>query len=149
MADLSAEGVFGSPFVVRIEAGKISEFAGAVGSEHPAHIGADAVVPPTFLTVQNFYEKWGGSEADPWQALKLNPERELHAGQEYVFHGPPPRAGDVLLAQSRIESVTRRRSAAGQDLVFAVMVTEYRDRTGALVAEARCTGVETGEATDD
>lgn len=148
MAEPAAAGVVGAPFEVRVEAGKIEEFARALGSDHASYRGSDAVVPPTFLTVQNFFEKWAGPQADPWQAVALDPERELHAGQEFVFHGPPPRAGAVLTARSRIESVTPRTSRDGSEMVFAVMVTDYHDERGVLVAEARCTGVETAAVPD-
>jgi hypothetical protein len=148
VADLAAAGTIGEPFEVRIDAGKIEELARALGSEHPAYRGADAVAPPTFLTVQNFWEKWAGPAADPWQGVGLDPERELHAGQEFVFHGPPPSAGMVLSARSRIESVRAKTGRDGGEMVFAVMVTEYRDESGRLVAEATCTGVETPPSTD-
>lgn len=148
MVELAAAGVVGAPFEVRIEAGKIEEFARALGSDHASYRGSDAVVPPTFLTVQNFFEKWAGPQADPWLQIALEPDRELHAGQEFVFHGPPLRAGAVLSARSRIESVTPRVGRDGSEMVFAVMVTEYHDQHGVLVAEARCTGVETGTASD-
>jgi hypothetical protein len=149
MADFESAGTQGDPFPVTIEAGKVAEFADALGSTDPAHRGIGAVAPATFLTVQNFYEKWAGPGADPWQRLDLDPLRELHAAQEFVYHGEPPAVGSQLLATSRIESVTERRSGAGRGLVFAVMVTEYRDADRNLVAEARCTGVERPEATDE
>jgi hypothetical protein len=68
----------------------------------------------------------------------------MHAEQEYVFHGPPPRAGTRLSCRSRIERVFHKEGRRGGRLTFAVMVTEFRDAaTGRLVAEARMTGVET------
>jgi len=69
----------------------------------------------------------------------------MHAEQEYVFHGPPPRAGTTLTAQSRITEIYQKQGRRGGTLTFAVMVTEYRDETGRLVAEARLTGVETAQ----
>jgi hypothetical protein len=70
----------------------------------------------------------------------------MHAEQEYVFHGPPPRAGTRLVCRSRIESVFHKDGRRGGKLTFAVMVTEFRDATtGMLVAEARMTGVETAK----
>lgn len=149
VADQTAAGVQGEPFEVRIEAGKIEELARALGSNHPAHRGSDAVAPPTFLTVQNLYEAWAGPGANPWQALDLDEVHEMHAGQEFVFHGPPPRAGTVLTARSRIESVTPKVARDGSRMTFAVMETEYRDERGVLVAVARCTGVETAAVSDD
>ena len=149
MADLNAAGSLGTPFIVRVEAGKIEEFARSIGSDNPDHTGSTAIAPPTFLTVQNFYEHWAGDEANPWRALAFDQTRELHAGQEFVFHREPPRAGTVLRAQSRIESVKQRTNSQSQELVFAVMVTEFRDEAGELVAEAICTGVELPPADEE
>jgi hypothetical protein len=69
--------------------------------------------------------------------------RGLHAEQEYVFYGPPPRAGTRLYVRSRISDIYEKESRTAGTLTFAVMVTEFRDGEGRLVAEARLTGVET------
>ena len=67
----------------------------------------------------------------------------MHAEQEYIFHGPPPQAGDRLIAQSRIAEMHDKTSKSGSVLTFVKMVTEFRDhQTGTLVAEAILTGVE-------
>ncbi|MSO58672.1 MAG: dehydratase, partial [Thermoleophilia bacterium] len=75
--------------------------------------------------------------------VHLDPQRGMHAEQEYVFFGPPPRAGTRLVATSRIDSVHEKVGKRGGKLGFAVMVTEFRAEDGTLVAEARLTGVET------
>ncbi|WP_426512390.1 FAS1-like dehydratase domain-containing protein [Dactylosporangium sp. McL0621] len=141
MVDDSAAGRTGEPFTLDIERGKIREFARATRSADPSYLDTeDPVVPPTFLTTAFF---WQSGAADPWAAVAMDQQRGLHAEQEFVFHGPPPRAGDRLTGVSRIESVTRKEGRSGP-LAFAVMVTEFRDGTGRLVATARLTGVETG-----
>ena len=66
----------------------------------------------------------------------------MHAEQEYIFHGPPPRAGQRLWATSTIQDITEKRRRSGHHLIFVKMVTEYRDEEGTLVAEAILTGVE-------
>ena len=74
----------------------------------------------------------------------------MHAEQEYIFHGPPPRAGDRLLCSSRIEDIYEKQGRRGGTMTFAVMVTEFRDaESGRLVAEARMTGVETARPPED
>jgi N-terminal half of MaoC dehydratase len=144
MANSAALGMTGKPFPVCIERGKIMEFAAATRSANPAYwADVHPVAPPTFLTTQMFWQEWAGQEANPWQAVEFDQKRGMHAEQEYVFHGPPPRAGTVLVAQSRIAEIYTREGRRGGTLTFAVMVTEYRDETGRLVAEARLTGVET------
>jgi hydroxyacyl-ACP dehydratase HTD2-like protein with hotdog domain len=75
----------------------------------------------------------------------MDQKRGMHAEQEYVFYGPPPRAGTRLTCQSRIAEIYEKEGRRGGTLVFAVMVTEFRDESGRLVAEARLTGVETAK----
>jgi hypothetical protein len=147
MADESAKGAVGEPFEMEIERGKIREFARATLSTDPAYVkDAHPVCPATFLTTMFFWEEHAPG-SNPWHRVKLDQKRGMHAEQEYVFHGPPPRAGTKLVATSRIEDVFHKEGRKGGRLTFAVMVTEFRDAaTGALVAEARMTGVETERA---
>ena len=139
-------GSEGNPFEMDIERGKIAEFATATRSSHPDYLTGDhPVVPPTFLTSQFFWEQRVAG-ANPWDLVKMSQERGMHAEQEYIFHGPPPRAGDRLFARSRIESIFDKESRSAGTLTFVVMVTEFRDAEGTLVAEAKLTGVETSKA---
>jgi N-terminal half of MaoC dehydratase len=141
MVDSAALGREGEPFTIEIERGKIREFARATRSSHPDYLDVpDPVAPPTFLTTTFF---WANGDADPWQAVGMDQARGLHAEQEYVFHGPPPRAGTRLTGRSRITDIYTKQGRRGGTMTFAVMVTEFRDDTGRLVAEARMTGVET------
>ncbi|HEY6792081.1 MAG TPA: MaoC family dehydratase N-terminal domain-containing protein [Trebonia sp.] len=147
MANPAAVGTTGEPFAIRVERGKIMEFAAATRSSNPAYWQDEhPVAPPTFLTTQMFWQEWAGEGANPWQAVQLDQQRGMHAEQEYVFHGPPPRAGTTLTATSRIEGVYSKEGRRGGTLTFAVMVTEFRDENGRLVAVARLTGVETAHA---
>jgi hypothetical protein len=140
MVDKAAQGQTGTEFTMDIELGKIREFARATRSANPDYLTGDSpVVPPTFLTTTML---WSTGEANPWDKVKMDQSRGLHAEQEYVFHGPPPRAGTRLTAQSRISEVFEKQGRRGGVLTFAVMVTEFRDAEGRLVAEARLTGVE-------
>jgi hypothetical protein len=147
MANERAIGAEGTRFELCVERGKIREFARATLSSHPAYWKeARPVCPPTFLTTMFFCEEHSPG-CNPWHLVALDPKRGMHAEQEYVFFGPPPRAGTVLECQSRIETVFHKDGRRGGRLTFAVMVTQFRDlATGALVAEARMTGVETEKA---
>lgn len=141
MANPHAVGTQGAPFRMDVERGKIREFALATGSTDPAYLEAERpVIPPTFLTTTFF---WQTGESDPWPAVELDQRRGLHAEQEYTFFGPPPRAGTRLTCQSRITDVYTKTGRRGGELTFAVMVTDFRDETGRLVAQAKLTGVET------
>jgi hypothetical protein len=145
MVDRAALGATGAPFTMDLERGKIHEFARAVGSTDPAYLaGERPVIPPTFLTTMIFWEDLVAG-SNPWQRVAMDQQRGLHAEQEYVFHGPPPRAGTRLTCQSRIAEIFTKAGRRGGALTFAVMVTEFRDEAGRLVAEARLIGVETAQ----
>jgi hypothetical protein len=148
MVDKASIGATGEPFELVVERGKVREYARAVASSHPKYVrDAEPVIPPTFLTTMFFWEREVVG-ANPWDRVKLDQQRGMHAEQEYVFYGPPPRAGTKLTCQSRIEDVYEKEGKRGGKLGFAVMVTEFRDEKGKLVAVAKMTGVETAKAPD-
>jgi hypothetical protein len=143
MVDPAALGREGKPFELDIERGKVREFARAVRATHPAFFaGEHPLAPPTFLTTMFFWEH-DVEDANPWHAVGMDQRRGMHAEQEYIFHGPPPRAGTRLQCRSRVAEIFEKEGKRGGKLRFAVMVTEFRDESGRLVAEARMTGVET------
>jgi hypothetical protein len=140
-------GLSGEPFRMTVELGKIREFARATKSQHPAYDGAPGacpVTPGTFLQTAVF---WQGQESNPWHGLPRNNERLLHGEQEFVFHGEPPRAGTVLTGVSRIDKRYEKPGRRGGIMIFTETVTEFRDDTGQLVAEARGTAIETSKST--
>lgn len=140
VVDRSALGASGEPFVMDVERGKIAEFARAVQSGNPAYFAEERpVIPPTFLVAAAF---WQTGESDPWEKVRMDPGRGLHAEQEFVFHGPPPRAGTRLTGRSRIVEITDKPGRRGGHLAFVTMLTEFTDETGRVVAESRRTGVE-------
>jgi len=143
--DKSLEGNRGAPFRVIVEEGKVREFARAVKSSNPAYVapGPQATSPSTFLASSAF---WQGAEHSPWAGVKLNWERILHGEQEFVFPGPPPAAGTELTAEARIDRVFEKEGKRGGTMTFVEVVTEYRDGSGAIVAESRSTVIETGKA---
>ena len=142
MVDKAALGKQGEPFVMDLERGKIHEFARATHSDHPDYFSGDSpVVPPTFLTTQFFWEALVPG-SNPWDLVKMSQKRGMHAEQEYIFHGPPPRAGTRLTCSSRITDITEKQGRRGGTLTFVKMVTEFRDDQGRLVAESILTGVE-------
>src|SRR5437899_2163109 len=141
MVDKAAVGAVGTTFDLDVERGKIREFARATHATHPEYVEVERpIAPPTFLTTMFFWEEWVAG-ANPWHKVQLDQKRGMHAEQEYVFYGPPPRAGTRLRCQSRIAEIYEKEGRRGGKLTFAVMVTEFRDESGKLVAEARLTGV--------
>lgn len=150
MVATSALGAEGTPFEMDIERGKIGEFARAVHAHDlPEHMQGDTpVIPPTFLTSQFFWEdRLEG--ANPWNLVAMSQERGMHAEQEYIFHGKPPRAGERLFAQSKITDIWTKESRSAGTLTFVKMVTEFRDADGTLRAEAILTGVETAKPPEE
>jgi len=130
----------GTPFEFVVERGKIREFAKAMQCDNPAYDAQGAVVPPTFLASVTHWTPEGGRPPHGFDLKRL-----LHGEQEYVFHGAPPRAGQRLTVQYRIADRYEKPGKRGGTMRFAVMVAEFRDEDGALVAEQRSTFVETAQ----
>lgn len=144
MVDKSQVGLTDEPAQMPIERGKIREFARACKSDNPAYVDAPApVAPPTFLTNTNF---WMSAATSPLAKLGIDLKRLLHGGQEYVFHAPPPAAGTELTFQTRVDKIYEKEGKRGGTMTFVETVTEFRDAKGTLVAEARSTAIETGQA---
>ena len=144
--DKSIEGNRGKPFRVVVEEGKVREFARAVKSSNPAYVAEgqpQATSPVTFLASSAF---WQGPENSPWGDTPLNWERILHGEQEFVFPGAPPAAGTELTAEARIDRIYEKEGKRGGTMTFVELVTEYRDPSGAVVAESRGTIIETSQA---
>jgi hypothetical protein len=131
-------GTRGTEYEMVVERGKIAEFAAAMQSQNPAYAGPGAIAPPTFLMSGALWAPEGaGAE------VGFDRRRLLHGEQEFIFHGPPPRAGQVLKVSDQIVDRYEKPGKRGGMMRFAVVVTEYRGEDGALVAEARKTLIET------
>jgi N-terminal half of MaoC dehydratase len=130
-------GTRGAEFEVVVERGKIAEFAAAMQCDDPAYRGPAAIAPPTFLASAAL---WRPDEARV--EVGFDRRRLLHGEQEYVFHGPPPRAGQALTAVERVADRYAKPGRRGGEMRFCVVVTEYRDPEGVLVAEATATYIE-------
>jgi hypothetical protein len=126
-----------------VERGKIREFARATKSSNPDYTqGEHPLSPVTFLSASAF---WQDESTSAWGDAPRNFERILHGEQEFVFFGEPPRAGALLTGVSRIDRVYEKEGRRGGAMTFTDLVTEFRDRSGHLVAESRSTMIETGQ----
>ncbi|WP_138845556.1 FAS1-like dehydratase domain-containing protein [Rhodococcus pyridinivorans] len=134
----SPVGTTGDEWEVFVERGKIREFAAAMQSDNPAYQGAEAVIPPTFLSSAN---QWAPAGARV--SVGFDRKRLLHGEQEFVFHGGLPKAGDRLLARDRVVQRFEKPGKKGGRMRFAVVVTEFHNAAGELVAESRGTFIET------
>lgn len=135
-------GQTGEPFEFPIELGKVREFARAIGSRDSSFTQG-VVTPPTFLMAA---DHWQRRQNSAWGDVKRNLARTLHAEQEFIFHGPPPAVGTTLRGQSRIDKRYSKEGKRGGTMTFTEVVTEYRDASGAVIAEVRSTTVETSKA---
>jgi acyl dehydratase len=126
---------------------KIAEFADAIGDPSPVYRDKDAAVaagypdviaPPTFPIVVTMASS-GAAAADP--ALGLNYAMVVHGEQRFEYTRPL-RAGDVVTAQSTIESIrsvgsnvllntrTDLRTVAGEHVCTAFSIIVERGATG-------------------
>jgi hypothetical protein len=149
-----------------IEAGHVMMYARSIGDPNPAY--ADGLLaPPTFVQASAQFnpnyplrpkigEPWFGSGRE---ATGRPPRSEssgsgssgggtgLHAEQHYEYHRTP-RVGDVLTATTRPGERWEKEGRRAGKLLFAEMITEYRDQDGNLVVTARGVTVRTERAVD-
>jgi acyl dehydratase len=143
MVDKSAIGHEAEPYDMVVERGKIREFARATMSRNPDYFDDPvAVSPPTFLMTSAFWSTSGG----PTQTLNIDFARLLHGGQEFTFHGPPPRAGTKLTARGRVADIYEKEGKRGGTMQFIEVVTDFSDESGNVVAEAKSVLIITGQA---
>ncbi len=134
-------GATGEPYTFEVERGKIREFAMATKARDSAYVDDPTpTAPPTFLASSVF---WAGPNSSAFTSRDW--ARILHGEQEFVFHGPPPRAGQSLVVQQRIDDTFTKEGRRGGTMRFTVVVTEFRSPQGELVAEARATVIETSQ----
>ena len=136
--DRSLLGVWGPEGTLRVELGKIREFARAV--KDPKYLdGDDALAPPTFLMT---IAHWVGDLGQTRSAVKLDYRRLLHGEQEFEYLRPI-RAGDVLTFRSRTKDVFEKAGKRGGTMLFIIGETEFRNQRGEVVAYMRNTAIET------
>jgi hypothetical protein len=128
-----------------VERGKIREFAIATGSTAAEYLtDPQPPISPTFLRTAAFWSPPG--EYSLLEGIELDLRRVLHGEQEYVFFGPPPRAGAELTVTTRVESVTEKQGKRGGTMLIIVFVNDFTDGSGKLVVQGRQTLIQTGKA---
>ena len=124
---------------------KIAEFATAVGETSPlchdreaaqAAGYPDVIAPPTYAIV---ISSASGAKITFDPGLGVNYARIVHGEQSFT-HSRPLHAGDVVVAQSTIESIRQVRN-----LTTLGTVTQIRTVDGEHVCTARSVLVERGE----
>ena len=145
--------------IMPIERGKIREYAAATGAARPAYLDdPKAPVPPTFLATVVFWTPIGGTLRSP-EVLRACTEAGVAADlgsllsleQEYVYHGPPPHAGETLRTAERLSGTEVKRTRDDRAMVVIRFTVSFRDECGDLRAECHYTSAyvrrpsETGE----
>lgn len=109
-------GLSGPDFEFPIELGKQREFAAALHAFQPEfHEGQHPCMFPTLPIIAGYI--WGYMLEEPrgtaLEALDMADAMSLDGEQEVIFHGPKPRAGDVLVARTWVDrkAGTARRQA--------------------------------------
>ena len=148
--DKDAIGRTSTPMTMRIEYGKIREFARAIKDDNPIYFDEEhakreaggIMPPPTFTMTQAFWEDGRGRIP-----LDMDLRRVLHGGQEFEYVRPI-HAGDVLTAQGRVADVYKKPGKRGGEMTFAVFETEFRNQRGEVVLYSRSTIIETAKAVE-
>jgi len=138
--DRSLIGVWGAEGTMRVELGKIREFARAVKDDNAIYRNeTGALAPPTFLMT---IAHWLGDMGQTRSAVKLDYRRLLHGEQEFEYVRPI-RAGDVLTFRSRTKDVFEKQGKRGGKMLFIIGETEFKNQRGEVVAYTRNTAIET------
>lgn len=142
--DRSLIGQWGFEGVMRVELGKIREFARAVKDDSVQYRDdTGCLAPPTFLMS---VAHWMGGLGETRSAVKkLDYQRLLHGEQEFEYLRPV-RPGDVLTFRSRTREVFEKQGKRGGTMLFVIGETEFKNQRGEVVAYARNTVIETAGA---
>lgn len=145
MAEINRDllGVWGPESTMRIELGKIREFAKAVKDPNPIYTDpARCIAPPTFLMT---IAHWIGDLGATRMAVKLDYTRLLHGEQDFEYV-KPIRPGDTLTFRSRTKEVFEKQGKRGGSMLFVIGETEFKNQQGEVVAYMRNTAIETSAA---
>lgn len=133
--------------IMPIERGKVREYALATAAARPAYLDdPKAPVPPTFLATVVFWTPIGetlrspevlAACADAGVAADLGSLLSLE--QEYVYHGPPPHAGETLTTAERLSDIRVKQARDGRPMVVIRFTVDFRDERGDLRAECNYT----------
>jgi len=143
-------GRLDEPRVMVVEKGSIQRYAQAIGDPNPIYYDEEAAQRAGYRSIPaplGFFG-WpanpraeggrGGLRAEMGQAIaEAGYPGVLDGGVEYEVSRPIC-AGDILVAVSLIEDVTKRETRAG-DMVFRVVATDYINQNGDLTVRARST----------
>ena len=124
---------------LRVELGKVREFARAIKDRNPIFSDeSQCLAPPTFLMTIAHWMDLSGTRP----GLKLDLRRVLHGEQEFEYL-KPIRPGDVLTSRSRTKDVFEKPGKRGGKMLFVIGETEFTNQHGEVVAYMRSTTIQT------
>jgi len=127
-----------------VDAGRISQYADAIGADNRVHHDAEAakatgfrdlVAPPMFCVVYSA-AAMGPAITDP--DVEMNLMAMVHGGQEFVW-GEPVCAGDVISTEAKCSSIEERDGKG-----FYVFESVSRNQDGAETVRATWTNIVRG-----
>lgn len=125
---------------MKLEMGKVREFARAVHSTHPSHCSEQPVIPATFLATEAHWDGQGSG-------VFPEPDRLLHGGYEVTFPEGPPHTGDAWLTiTSGVDKTYVKQGRRAGQMTFVELVSDYTDEAGRAVAKVRQTVIVTVSA---
>lgn len=142
--DTKAAGKEYDPQTFEVEAGRITQYADAVGEDGDVYSDAEAakaagfrdiVAPPMFAVVYSA-PAMGPAILDPEVGINLG--AMVHGGQEFVW-GEPVCAGDVISTGVRCTSIDENGGMG-----FYVFESESRNQDGAETVRATWTNIVRG-----
>jgi len=131
-----------------IEWGKVREYARATAAARPAYLDDPAApIPPTFLATVVYWDRLGHTvrtsevaQACATVGVTVDRKSLLSLEQEYIFHGPLPRAGETLYTCERLHDVEIKQTRSGPMVVVRFVVSFHDDvsRRDGGVPRAEC-----------
>lgn len=136
------------PMVMEVEKGAIKRFADAVDDPNPLYLDEEharnsrfgsIIAPPGFFGwAAKTRSMFGGLRGELLSTLAQEGfPRLLDGGIDYELY-KPVRAGDTLVAYSKIADIIVREGRAGK-MVLGITETAYLNQNGDLVAKSRQT----------
>jgi hydroxyacyl-ACP dehydratase HTD2-like protein with hotdog domain len=136
-----------------VEAGKVAEFATALGDDDTVYRDIDEATdrgfasipaPLTFTEVRRHsHNRPADFVTDGIQGFDLgfDEERTVHGEQAYEYERQPE-VGETLTGTTTLTDVSQRKGNSGI-MTFVDLTTEYRNSDGELVLTEQLTAIET------
>jgi acyl dehydratase len=145
--DRSEIGNTAAPVTMRVERGKVREFARAIKDDNPVYMDEEhatrtvggILAPPTFTMTLSFWQEPGRQRP----LLTYDVRRLLHGEQEFEYLGPI-RVGDTLTAVARVADVFEKSGSRGGKMTLGIVETTFTNQRGEKVLVSRSTLIETG-----